>query len=81
MGEESSVTFSAEDLGNLYKELGELRTRVAHIETSLETLQKISDQLDTFLKQGQGVLTLLRFLFYIIGPAVAAIYWIKEHVK
>ena len=69
------------DLPELFQELGELRVRVAHIEEALEKLDKVSTQLDSFLTQSKGVAKTLQILFYIIGPAIAAIYWIKDHVK
>ena len=65
----------------IFKELGELSIRVTHIETSLDKLDKVSDQLENYLTQGKGIAKMLQILFYVIGPLVAAIYWIKEHVK
>lgn len=63
------------------QQLGALEVRVAHIEKSLDKLDHVSEQLDNFVKQGQGIGKLLQVLFYIVGPIVAAIYWIKDHVR
>lgn len=70
-----------EDAPELFGRLGVLETEVAHIKTSLDNLDKISQQLDTFMKQQQGAARLIQLIFYVLGPLVAAIYWIKEHVK
>lgn len=70
-----------EERKSVYEELGELRVRVTHIETSLVKIDHISEQLDTFLKQGQGVAQMLKILFYVVGPLVGAIYWLKDHLR
>lgn len=69
------------DQANIYEQLGELRIRVTHIEKSLDKLDKVSSQLDDFTKQAHGVMWVMRGLFYVVGPLVAAFYWIKDHVK
>ena len=69
-----------DDKQSLYEQLGELRVRVTHIENSLAKLDKVSNQLDDFIKQASGVVWLVRGLFYIVGPTVAAYFWLKEHV-
>lgn len=69
------------DHAHIYQQLGELQVRVSHIETSLDKLDRVSQQLDDFTKQAHGVMWVLRGLFYIVGPIVAAMYWIKDHVR
>lgn len=69
------------DQSSLYRELGELHVRVAHIEESIAKLDKVSEQLDAFMKQGKGIAKMFQILFYVIGPLVAVGYWIKEHVR
>ncbi len=69
------------DQSSLYRELGELHVRVAHIEESIAKLDKVSEKLDTFLAQGKGIAKMLQILFYVVGPLVGVIYWIKEHVR
>lgn len=75
------TTKDTHELSELFKELGELRVRVAHIEEALDKLDKVSSQLDAFVTQSKGVAKTLQILFYLIGPIVAAVYWIKDHVK
>ena len=70
-----------EDRATIYEQLGELRVRVTHIETSLAKIDHISSQLDTYLEQGKGIAKFMQVLFYIIGPIVAAGYWLKDHLK
>lgn len=81
MGDWDGTERRGEDRSTLHQQLGELQVRVALIETSIAKLDHVSEQLDTFLKQGQGVTKFLQVLFYIVGPLVASIYWIKDHVK
>lgn len=70
-----------EERATIYEQLGELRVRVAHIEKSISKLDKVSDQLDTFSKQSQGVVNLFRVLIYIGGPITALVYWLKDNLR
>lgn len=71
----------SEERSTIYEQLGELRVRVTHIEESLNKLDHVSAQLDSFVKQGQGIGKMLQVLFYVVGPLVAGLYWIKDHLK
>jgi hypothetical protein len=70
-----------EERKTVYEQLGELRVRVTHIEESISKIDHISEQMDTLLKQGQGIANLAKVLFYVVGPITALIYWVKDHVK
>ena len=70
-----------DDRSSIYEQLGELRVRVTHIESSIAKIDHVSDQMETLIKQGQGIAGLMKVLFYVIGPIIAAIYWVKDHVR
>lgn len=70
-----------EERKSVYEQLGELRVRVTHIESSIAKIDHVSDQMETLIKQGQGIAGLMKILFYVVGPIVAGIYWIKDHVR
>lgn len=70
-----------EDRKTIYEELGELRVRVTHIETSLSKIDHISETLDTYVKQGQGIAKMMQILFYVVGPAIAAFVWMRDNIK
>lgn len=79
--ESKDVSLTESERARIFTELGELSVRVSHIEESLAKLDKVSEQLDNYLTQGKGIAKMLQILFYIVGPLVAALYWIKEHVR
>lgn len=81
MGEWDGTDRRSEDRSTIYEQLGELRVRVTHIEESLDKLDHVSEQLDSFVKQGKGIGKMLQVLFYVVGPLVAGLYWIKDHLK
>ena len=70
-----------DDRSSIYEQLGELRVRVTHIESSIAKIDHVSDQMETLIKQGQGIAGFMKILFYVVGPLVACVYWIKDHVR
>lgn len=58
-----------------------IETRLSALEEKMEKLEGSIDKLITVLQQGQGVVKTLKFIFLITAPFVAAVVWLKEHVK
>jgi hypothetical protein len=62
-------------------------TEVSRLETlerklgDLDEMRADVKEVKKLLEQGKGMARLLQILFYVVGPVVAAIYWIKEHVR
>ncbi len=59
---------------NLEYRLNQLEDRMKALDEKIETLLKIWEQ-------GQGAWKAVKMFFYITAPLVAAVVWIKEHVK
>lgn len=58
--------------------------RLAEIEAKLQDLDELKQDVKDvkrLLEQGKGAVKVFQILFYVIGPIVAAMYWIKEHVR
>ena len=73
-----------EERTTIYEQLGELRVRLTHVEDALTDMKEIKNDITdvkNLLQQGKGIAKMLQILFYVVGPLVAAIYWIKEHVR
>jgi hypothetical protein len=54
----------------------------------IDTLEKDMIEVKTMVhamfelwQNGIGAFKFLKFLFYVIAPLMAALYWIKEHVR
>lgn len=74
----------SENRASLYEKVGALEVRVSHIEKSMQKLDDIDGKLDALtgiLSQGKGVAKTLQILFYVVGPLVAAGYWVKDHLR
>ena len=58
--------------------------RLAEIEAKLADIEELKQDVKDvkkLLEQGKGAVKVFQILFYVIGPLVAAVYWIKEHVR
>lgn len=58
--------------------------RLTEIEAKLADMQELKDDVKAIkmlLEQGKGMARLLQIVFYVVGPLIAAVYWIKEHVR
>lgn len=59
---------------NLEYRLNQLEEKMQALDAKIETLLKIWEQ-------SQGAWKAVKMFFYITAPLVAAIIWIKDHVK
>lgn len=55
-------------------EIAELRAQFTELRDDVHEIKEL-------LTQGKGAVKVLQLLFYIGGPIVMAIYWIKDHLK
>lgn len=58
--------------------------RLTALESKLDDLDELKQdvkEVKKLLEQGKGMARLLQLLFYVVGPIIAAAYWIKEHVR
>lgn len=75
---------SSEDDLTLRERICSLEVRMKHIEQGVGKLSDIEEKIDAMtniLSQGKGAAKLLQIMFYVVGPLVAAGYWIKDHLK
>ena len=59
-------------------------SRLEALERKLSDLDELKSdvkEVKKLLEQGKGMARLLQLLFYVVGPVIAAAYWIKEHVR
>jgi hypothetical protein len=54
--------------------MGALEARMTHLDATLKGMT------DAWM-QIQGVVKFFKMCFFVCGPIIAAMYWIKEHVK
>lgn len=47
----------------------------------LDGIEKKVDEVHAIWKQTQGGITALRWFFLLITPLLAAIVWVKQHIK
>lgn len=55
--------------------------KLNELQQELAALQKDVQEIKELLQQGKGMARMLQILFYVVGPVVATIYWIKDHVR
>ncbi len=67
-----------ERIESLLKQMND--TMVAHI-TMEEALRPSLVELIDLLAQSKGILRFLRVVIFLIAPVIAALVWIKDHVK
>ena len=58
-----------------------LDIRLKVLETNTVKLEVKIEELLEALNQFKGVITTLKIIFYIAATLVAAVVWVKEHVK
>lgn len=70
------------------EEILTLRSEITIMKKEIEslntTIKEISEHVKTLVEgkqQTDGAARLLRFIFIIAAPAIAAIVWIKQHVN
>lgn len=47
----------------------------------LERIERLLDELYAAWMQAQGGAKLVRLIFFVIGPIVGAIWWLREHIR
>lgn len=58
-----------------------LDVRLKVLETNTLKLEGKIEELLEALNQFRGVITTLKIIFMVAAPLVAAVVWVKEHVK
>ena len=56
----------------------------AELKPVCDRLERIEEKLDTLYEvwmQAQGGAKFAKFLFFVIGPIVGAIWWLRDHIK
>lgn len=56
------------------QQLADLKVQFTELKSDVKEIKEL-------LTQGKGAVKILQLLFYIGGPIVMAIYWIKDHMK
>ncbi len=59
----------------------ELNLRLENVEKKLEKIDKHIEEFLEIWNQSLGVWKVLKLLFWITAPIVAAMVWLKDHVK
>lgn len=58
-----------------------LEYRLSQLEDRMKSLDEKIDVLLKIWEQSQGAWKAVKMFFYITAPLVAAVVWIKDHVK
>jgi hypothetical protein len=59
----------------------DLEHRLEELEQKLDKLEGQIDSLIGLWNQSLGVFKFLKLMFYITAPFIAAVMWVREHVK
>ena len=66
----------------------DLCIEITKMQVKIEELEKEMIEIKTYVRamyelwqHGIGVFKFIKFIFYVVAPIMAALYWIKDHVK
>lgn len=62
----------------------DLHARIVRLEQGMDDFRGMREdvqEIKMMLQQGKGAIVAIKLLFFIVGPVVAAAYWIKDHVR
>ena len=63
------------------EEILTLKNEVKHLASQVQELNEQVKGLVDAWKQGIGVTKFIKFMCFIVAPAVSALFWLKDHLR